>query len=341
MFTIEIRIRLAILLTLATTVGVRGTAYAQSTSSDIVEPTKDAPTSEAKTASPDSAARYSLPSQLRPVTIGNVVRVDGEAAAFNDPNGNLDVAIATGLTASYQVNRDWAPMIRLGFVRNNAPGAALDGSSFANPMIGATYARNVGGYKLALFGATTIPIGTGAGDDRVVPAARTNVAAITARPADSAMFAVNYMTEIVGADFAYVGHGFTAQAEATLLEFVRVRGSDSPAATDALRTKASVGLHVGYFLGSHFSLGADVSYQRWLSHPTTVNAATGADVPLPDANMHVLTLAAGPRLHYALSDQTWIHPGLSIMRGLDGRGFNAPLLTAQATAVEIDVPVTF
>jgi hypothetical protein len=64
-------------------------------------------------------------------------------------------------------------MLRLGFVGNDAPGAALDGTAFANPLVGATYARRMGDYRLALFGATTIPIGTGGGNSPNVGAAKT------------------------------------------------------------------------------------------------------------------------------------------------------------------------
>jgi hypothetical protein len=86
---------------------------------------------------------------------------------------------------------------------------------------------------------------------------------------------------------------------------------------------------------------ADLLYQRWLSHPTTVNPATGALVPVSDANMDTVTAAAGPRLHFRLGKEAWIRPGISFVRGFDARGFDAPLLTAQTTAVQIDVPVMF
>ena len=275
------------------------------------------------------------------MTIGNLARVDSVAAVFNDANGNLDEAVATVVTAGYQMNRNWAPMVRLGFVGNDAPGEATDGSSFANPLVGATYARALGGYRFALFGATTLPIGTGGGDAPNIRAAKTNAASSTARPADEAMFAVNYTTAIAGADFAYVNHGLTAQAEATLLQFVRVRGEDGVGATDSFRTEASVGLHLGYFIGSHFSLSSDLHYRRWLSHPTTLSPATGARVALSDAGMASTTVAIGPRVHFRVGKQGWIRPGISFVRGLDARGFDAPLLTAQATGVLVDVPVMF
>jgi hypothetical protein len=151
---------------------------------------------------------------------------------------------------------------------------------------------------------------------------------MVARPGDQAMFAVNYMTAIVGGDIAYVNHGFTAQAEATLQQSVRVRGSNSATATDTFRTNSSVAVHLGTFIGSHVSLGADLFYQRWLVHPTGPTTDT-------------LTFAGGPRLHFKVGKQGGVHPGLSFVRGFDGRGFDAPLVTAQPTALQIDVPVMF
>jgi hypothetical protein len=341
MTTIETKSSIALLLTLAATVGVQGAAYADSSAGGQVEAVTSAPSLPATVAPSDSALRYSLPWQLRPVTIGNLARVDSVAAVFNDANGNLDEAVATVVTASYHLNRNWAPMVRLGFVGNDAPGEATDGSSFANPLVGATYARALGSYRLALFGATTLPIGTGGGDAPNVRAAKTNAASSTARPADDAMFAVNYTTAIAGADFAYVNHGLTAQAEATLLQFVRVRGEDGVGATDSFRSEAAVGLHLGYFIGSHFSLSSDLHYRRWLSHPTTLSAATGARVALSDSDMASTTIAVGPRFHFRVGKQGWIRPGISFVRGLDARGFDAPLLTAKTTAVQVDVPVMF
>jgi hypothetical protein len=341
MTTIETKSRIALLLTLVAAACVQRAAHAESNTSGPVETVTGAPSLPATVAPSESALRYSLPWQLRPVTIGNLARVDSVAAVFNDANGNLDEAVATVVTATYQINRNWAPIVRLGFVGNDAPGEATDGSSFANPLVGATYARALGSYRLALFGATTLPIGTGGGNAPSIRAAKTNAASSTARPADDAMFAVNYTTAIAGADFAYVNHGLTAQAEATLLQFVRVRGEDGVGATDSFRTEAAVGLHLGYFIGSHFSLSSDLHYRRWLSHPTTLSAATGARVALSDADMASTTVAVGPRFHFRVGKQGWIRPGISFVRGFDARGFDAPLLTARATGVQVDLPVTF
>jgi len=57
--------------------------------------------------------------------------------------------------------------------------------------------------------------------------------------------------------------------------------------------------------------------------------------------MDTFTVAAGPRMHFKVGEQGRVHPGLSFVRGFDGRGFDAPLLTAQTTAVQIDIPVMF
>jgi hypothetical protein len=250
-------------------------------------------------ADPDGDA--SLSWQLRPV------RIDSAAAAFNDSNGNLDLAVATTFTASYQVSDAWAPVLRLGLVGNNAPGAALDGSAFANPLVGASHARATGHYRLAAFGGVTVPVGTGN--------ARNHTASRTARPGDRAMFDVDAMAGIAGVDVAYVHRRFTAQGEATLVQSVRVRGDAM--ATDALSTRASVGVHLAYVVGWHVAVGGDLHYEE------------------------TLTAAVGVRAQLELGRQTWIRPGIAVLRGLDGRGLDAPMITAQTTAVMIDIPVTF
>lgn len=284
---------------------------------------------------------HSLPWQLRPVTTDNMVRIDTAAAVFNDAQGNLDIAVPTVLAATYRLTPSWAPTIKLGVVGNNAPGAALDGTAFANPLLGMTYTRPLGSYRLALFGAATIPLGTGGGDAPNLRAAEANAASIAARPADAALFAVNYMTGLAGVDLAYTSHGFTAQAEMTLLQFVRVRGGHSGDATDAFRTQAAVGLHLGYFIGSHFSLSSDLHHRRWLSHPTPSGGNAGARITFSDAGMDTTSVAVGPRVHFRLGKHGWVRPGISLVRGFDARGFDAPLITAHATALRIDVPVTF
>lgn len=266
---------------------------------------------------------YSLPWQLPSATIDNTVRVESAAAAFDDEQGNLDIGVTTMVAAIYRLSDHWAPTLRLGFVGNNAPGAALDGTTFGSPVAGVTYAQRRGDYRLALAWTTTIPVGTGGGDDPDMRAAKSNEASMTARPADRAMFEVDYATETASANVAYVHRGFTAQGEAALLEGVRVRGDGG-----AAQTRAAVGVHLGTFLGSHVSLGGDVRYERWLTQPMS-------------ADVDTLTVAAGVRLHLRIGTQVRIHPGLSYTRALGKRGGAEPLLTDGTNAIQIDLPVMF
>jgi hypothetical protein len=277
-----------------------------------------------------STEQASLPWQLSSVTTSNVVQADSAVAAFRDPQGNVDIAETTALSASYQLTDRWAPTIRLGFVGNNAPGAALDGTSVGNPIAGATYTRSMDTQRFALCAAVAIPIGSGGGNEPDSRADRTNAASITARPADEAMFEVDYATVIAGADLAYVKHGFTAQAEATLLQSFRVRGDRTAAGADALRTRATIGGHVGMFLGRYVSLGADLQYRRWLSQPTML-----------DEGPATLTAAIGARVHFQIGNAS-IHPGLSYTRGFDGLALHGPMnITKQTNALGITIPVLF
>jgi len=288
-----------------------------------------------------ASAEPLLPWQLRPLTSSNSVRAESGAAVFNDVNGNINIASTNALSASYQLDDRWAPMLRLGFVGNNAPGAARDGTTFANPTLGVSYSRAMDQGRLALFAATTLPIGTGGGNDADPSAAKANGASITARPADAAMFEVNYITEAVGGDISYEKRGFTAQAEATLQQSIRVRGADSADGTDTFRTRAALGAHVGTFIGSHLSIGGDVLYQRWLSHPTTIDAMTGARMPIADAGMDALTMSLGMRVHFHVREAS-VHPGIAYTRGLDATGPTAgSMITNRTNAVAIDVPVLF
>jgi hypothetical protein len=342
MINLESKSRIALALSLSAIPAVHGLAYADA--QDGQRPAAEiAETSLPEIPAPSDlgAPRYSLPWQLRPVTIETFARVDGLAAVFNDANGNLDKAVATAVTAAYRIDRRWAPMVRVAFVGNDAPGAATDGRSVANPLVGATYGRAFGSGRLALFGATTLPIGTGGGDAPNIRLDKTNAASRTARPADHAMFAVSYMAAMAGAAVAHVSQGLTLQIEVTLLQLVRARGARSEGATDPFRTEAAAGLHLGYFFGEHVSLSGDVFYRRWLSHPTTVSPVTGSRIALSDANMSSTTVAIGPRFHFRVGKQGWMRPGFSLVRGFDARLFDAPLLTAQTTGVQVDVPLVF
>lgn len=67
-----------------------------------------------------------------------------------------------------------------------------------------------------------------------------------------------------------------------------------------------------------------------------MDATSGEHVPISSAKMDAVTLAFGPRLHFEMSEHARIHPGLSIMSGFDARGFDAPMITAETTAVQVE-----
>ena len=78
------RFHFVVLLALVGTLSGHGVAHAQSS---------------ATPAQPDPASRYSLPWQLRPVTIGSAARLDGVLAAFNDAAAKVDEHLAQKLGA--------------------------------------------------------------------------------------------------------------------------------------------------------------------------------------------------------------------------------------------------
>jgi hypothetical protein len=278
---------------------------------------------------------YSIPWQLRPVAATTAVRSDS-SVAFYDTGGAAGTTVATMLLGSYALTPRLAPLIRLGFVQNQAPGTTPDGSSFVNPIVGLTYARRAGSLRWALFGGATLPIGSGSGDHPDAGAAAANTAGLQARSGmDNAMFAVNYFTAIAGGDVAYVDHRLTVQAEATVFELLRVHGDDTGAgSTDAARTNSTMGLHAGYFLFPFLSVGAEVRYQRWLTTPTRL--VMGNRVDIPDANKDTTTVAIGPRAHFKLRPGLVVRPGLAYARALDN-----PLSGSSYNMLQVDVPVVF
>jgi hypothetical protein len=278
---------------------------------------------------------YSLPWQLRPVAAVNVLRSDTAVAFYDNGAGAKGSTVATMFLASYKVTPSLAPMVRFGFSQNDAPAMGMDGTSFVNPIVGATYAKKVDSIRWAAFLGATVPIGQGGGDMPDAGAAGANTAGIRARSAmDNAMFAVNYFTAIAGGGVAYVDHKLTVQLEATLLQLLRVRGENAGSATDSARTNSTVGLHAGYFIIPMLSLGGELRYQRWLSTPTQLTMGTRGDIP--GFAKDTMTVAIGPRAHFPVGKGMFLRPGISYARGLD-----KPLTDASYNMVQVDVPFYF
>jgi hypothetical protein len=278
---------------------------------------------------------YSLPWQLRPAGPASVIRSDTAVAAYENAAGQQGTTVATMLLGSYKVTPNLAPLVRLGFVQNSAPGTDPSGTSFLNPIVGLTYGRKLGSFRVAGFLGGTVPVGGGGGDTPDKGAAGANKAGIAARSGmDNSMFAVDYFTAIGGVDAAYVDHRFTLQAEATLFQLFRTRGAGTAPATDSTRTNSTYGLHAGFFFIPQLSVGAELRYQRWLTTPTQI--VMMKTVPIPDANMDTTTVAIGPRGHFALGHGMFFRPGISYSRGLD-----KPLTASSYNVVQIDLPVAF
>ena len=290
-------------------------------------------------APPPAPPPYSLPWQLRPVAAANVVRSDTAVAFYENPmSGESGSTVASMLLGSYKVTPDFAPLVRLGVVSASAPsgtmtpaGAIDSGFSFINPVLGGTYVfKLTPELKLGAFLGLAIPVGSGGGETPDIESAFANRAGILARSAmDNAMFAVNYFTVFPGLGLAWVAHGFTVQAEVTLLQLFRVRANEM-VEPDNSRTNFTMGLHAGYFFIPQLSLGAELRHQRWLSTPAAVEADT------TDTLRDNTTIAVGLRGHFKLNDTMWLRPGIAYARGLDD-----PMDLQKYNILQVDVPFVF
>jgi hypothetical protein len=286
--------------------------------------------------SPPPPPAYSLPWQLRAVMPANAIRLDSSIAFYDNAADQSGSTVVTTLLACYKLTPNLMPLIRAGLVENEAPGTQPGGSSLLNPIVGLLYGRRIESIRWALFAGATIPIGSGSGDAANTGTSLANAAGRDARSGmDNAMFAVDYFAAGLGGDLAYIDHRLTVQVEATLFQLLRVHGSDAgPQSTDAARTNSTFGLHAGYFIISHLSIGGEVRYQRWLTTPTRL--VNGAKVDVPDANKDQFTVAVGPRAHFAVGHGLFVRPGISYTRALDN-----PLAGESYNVLQVDVPVVF
>jgi hypothetical protein len=295
----------------------------------------DAESAPALPAAPSTPAPpYSLPWQLRPAAAATVVRSDTSLALFEDPKSKRGGSTLTSmLLGSYKLTPEFAPIVRLGIVHNAPPDVMgqAERTVFLNPVLGGTYVFRLSpDFRLAGFLGVALPLGGGGGNspDAASATARGTPGILSRTALDNAMFAVNDLVIFPGIDVAYVAHGLTVQAEATLLQLTRVRGAKKQ--VDSSRTNLTAGVHVGYFILPELSAGVELRYQRWLSTPDAVKKdMTGA---LRDT----LSMAIGVRAHFKLGDAVTIRPGLAYARGLDD-----PMAKSHYNIVQLDVPVYF
>jgi hypothetical protein len=270
---------------------------------------------------------YSLPWQLRPVTVATAVRSDTSLAFYKA--GSSGSTLVSSLLGTFKLTPQLAPLVRVAVVQNSDPSPMVgSGAAFVNPILGLTYARKLNAsLRAAGFAGLTLPVGAGGNHASAADATAGAVSrGIAARSAlDNAMFAVNYTTAIGGLDLAYLAHGITVQAEATLLQLFRTRNATY--APERTRTNFTMGLHVGAFALSFLSVGAELRTQRWLSTPRSVRASP--------VTRDTTTVAIGPRLHFKAGG-VWFRPGLSYATALD-----RPLTDLGYHIVQLDLPVVF
>ncbi len=272
--------------------------------------------------------RYSMPWLMRPVAAANVVRAD-MAFAFSNARDTQPILFL----GSVKVRPNLAVVARFGFI-HNTPVQGESATAFVNPAIGAIYAVPVSkNVKASFFLGTTIPIGQGGGNDPNLARRSANLpGGIFGRASvDNALFQINYMTPMAGADIAFLSNDITLQFEATLLQLMRVRGEAKD--PDASKTNLVFAVHGGYFLLPQLSFGVELRYQYW--------ASNGAIEKLNNPDLiDNWTLGFGPRAHIKLNEKMWLRPGVSLTMGLDlPTGFAGTGL--EYKIVQVDLPFFF
>lgn len=323
---------------------------------------------------PPAPPPYSLPFGLRPAVPVNVLRLDTVFAFYqqNIAGAGQPERFENGFsgaflpTIGYRFNPSWMGIFRFGVVGNRPPRITGDetgadncedqtstdpmtmqtkttltkcGVSSTNLLLGGFYSHKFGSsVRLAIFGSTTIPVGTGvsAVSEPGASAAVAPAGLLTRSALDNVMFAVNDWAIVEGLDLAYIGHGLTVQAEVTFFQLFRVR--NELANPDVFKVNLTAGLHVGYFVARFLSLGAELRYQRWLSDPKAVLAdEANADKGLTVQGLrHNLSLGVGPRFHIKLPGGRWLRPALVYEPGLAGL-----MATRKYHILQVDIPILF
>jgi hypothetical protein len=315
-----------------------GATHAQTAPVTGEPPSATTTTTTAPPAQPTPAearARYALPWTMRPAIAPTLLRLESSIGFRND-----GVAAATLLTAGYAVLPTKLGLYaRFGVANsvlstptseatNNVPTGAV-----TNPLLMALFTPELTkGLRLSVFAATTIPVGMGGGDAPPALAASSIATGIPTRSAmDNALFAVNYMTPIVGLGFAYMNWGFTFQAEATVLQLIRVRGENHRSASDDMRTNFTAGASVGYLIHQLLTASAEFHYQHWISAPRLLNPMTG-NAPAPNQASFEL----GLRTNLAFSRTVLARPGVAF-----GMGIGGAMEAKEYRVLHLDFPVTF
>lgn len=273
----------------------------------------------------EKRARYSMPWALRPAVAPNLVRLDMGIAPQD-----AAITFAPVLTGGY---KPVTSIPDLGFyaraaVVHHRPENLENGVALSNPLVFALYTPEVAtNLRVSLFAGVTAPIGAGGASDTDPTTRRTILAGIYSRQAmDNALFTTSFLTATTGAALAWIASGVTLQAEATVLQLVRVRGA--AVEPDEARTNTTFGLHVGYQLLPALTVSLEGHHQRWLSTPRAVE--------LNEAFRDQTTAGGGLRANVPFSKTVLARPGVAYFHPVD-----APMTLAGYRIVMVDVPVTF
>lgn len=271
-------------------------------------------------------APLSLGWNLRAPAAGSVVRVDSVAATFVD-SGKRGETYVSSFTLAYKIFPRFAPLVRIAAL-DHAPATGPRATGVSNPVVGFMWSPPThGALKVAVFMGAALPLGSGGGNTGAPAKLAAEKAAALARSSmDNSMFAVNDLTPTVGVDIAYVDHGVTLQAEATLFELFRMRGQAVQA--DEYKTNFTTGAHAGYFLTRWLCASVELRYQRYLTTPAAVMAN-----PYARDN---LSAAAGLRFNWKIDAHHALRPGISFARALD-----KPLSDRTYEIVQLDLPFSF
>lgn len=298
--------------------------------SSVAAPSFAAPSSVAPPAVP---APYVTPWLLRSMLAVDFARWDSSLAIYENPSGLIGSTLVSVFSGGYKIPHTGGPTdgaqvtARLTVAYDN-PASAQSAAIFANPAVGAAYARRIPeGFRVHASLVMTLPVGMGGGDTPNPAEAAVRAKAILARAAmENAIYSVNDLTVIPGAGVAWVARGWTVQAEATLFILSRVRGAQ--AQPEAVKVNFTTGLFVGYFVVPKvLSLGLELRYQRWFRGPKSVDVAP--------ATIDNLSLAGGARFHVPIG-KGWLRCGLSYGGGLD-----APLTDGHYNQIQFDCPYFF
>jgi hypothetical protein len=282
---------------------------------------------ETTTSSDETPAQYTRPFQLRGVIPGNGVKVDSTVAPYrlDGVGGWVTVVLVSG---QVRLVESLALQARWGFDDNRVSGGGGSRFGILSPTLGLLYGVPIGqGFRFAASTVVGFPVATGGGNAPHPNDIALQRQGMLARSAfDNTSFAINDVGFPTGLSLAYIACRLTAQADASVIPTVRIKGAR--AQSDTSKVNSTYGFFLAYRFVPAISVGAEVRYQRYLSTPSAVEQD-------PSARDN-LTVGGGFRLNLPLSEGVRVRPGLCYSRGLRG-----PVEQQSFQMVQLDLPISF